>query len=263
MEYKEELVPHYEGIVNTLKDIGYNNKYDLKNFEGTPKRCAKALNDLIWTPKKINEELNKSIVKDFPMPGDPGIVCTDCVVIGMCPHHLLPVFHQIYVGYLPLNNHTIIGTSKLIRIVDALAKRPILQEQLALDITATLYNGKYEDDEDINFSNMDEEELMEFAEDNNIDYDMGLDEDSLRIYLKKEWVLNKEEIEETGFNHFKTSGSFCIMGSLHSCMATRGVKSFSLVRESSMRGIFIHDRRVSNEAYEQIRLFPSNNFIFN
>lgn len=50
----------------------------------------------------------------------------------MCPHHLLPVEYNISVGYIP--HGKVLGISKLSRLVEVLAKRPVLQETLTHDI---------------------------------------------------------------------------------------------------------------------------------
>lgn len=201
-------------IVDHIKSLGYNSDEDLANFEDTPRRVAKAIEEFIVPLEEIRRELDKIVSTCFPMTGDPGIVIQDCVTVGMCPHHLLPVIHQMYIGYLPKNNGAILGMSKLIRIADVLSKRAILQEKLAIDITATLYNGHYDD----------------------------------------------AKTKPTGFPFIETEGALCVMGSLHCCMATRGVKSFSLAREVSLRGAFLHNKDLKDEAFRIISQFPSTQF---
>lgn len=204
----------YREVVEHIKSLGYTSEEDLANFEGTEDRMARALGEFILPKRAIKDGLTKILSKCFPMTGNTGIVIQDCVTIGMCPHHLLPVIHQMYVGYLPKDTGAILGMSKLIRIAELLSKRAILQEKLAIDITATLYNGCYDD--------------------------AGND--------------------PTGFPHIETAGAICVMGSLHSCMATRGVRSFSLAREVSLRGAFLHDKALKEEAFRIINQFPSTQF---
>lgn len=204
----------YREVVEHIKSLGYTSDEDLANFEGTEDRMARALGEFILPKRTIEDGLTKILSKCFPMTGDAGIVIQDCVTIGMCPHHLLPVIHQMYVGYIPKDNGAILGMSKLIRIADLLSKRAILQEKLAIDITATLFNGCYDD-------------------------------------------AGKNP---TGFPHIETAGAICVMGSLHSCMATRGVRSFSLAREVSLRGAFLHDKALKEEAFRIISQFPSTQF---
>lgn len=147
----EDLIKYYTEIINKIHDLGYKDEVDYKNMKDTPKRCAKSLNEFLWSKEDVKEEISKNVEVDFPIEGDPGIVAIDGVSIGVCPHHLLPVIYQFYVGYLPKNSNNIIGMSKLIRIPQILAKRPILQEQYVKDVTSVLH----EDENKTEFSGFD------------------------------------------------------------------------------------------------------------
>jgi len=207
----------YNDIIEYIKKMGYSSTEDLKNLKDTPQRCKKALKNYIWNTKKIKKNLKAYVKIGFPMPGDPGIMLTDCVTISICPHHLLPVVNQMYIGYMPIDNTKVIGLSKLVRIATVLSKRPVLQELLAIDIASALYDGKYSS-KDSNYKN--------------------------------------------GFPYFESLGSFCIMGSMHSCMFTRGVESFSLAREAKFRGIFLENMDIKQEVYSLIKTYPATSFLF-
>ncbi len=196
----------YSELVQALREKGYNTEADELNFKETPERCERAFHEFFWDKQTITDNLNRHLKSDFPMRGDCGIVIADCEVISMCPHHLLSVKYNIYVGYLPINNSKVLGTSKLVRICDTLARRPVLQEQLLKDITATLY-----------------------AEDNDSEFPM-----------------------------FESAGSFCIMNAQHSCMSTRGIKMNSSVRGASLRGAFLENDNLKDEAYKLCSMFRSN-----
>jgi GTP cyclohydrolase I len=51
----------------------------------------------------------------------------------MCCHHLLPIIGKAHFAYIPEEH--IVGLSKIPRLVDALAKRPQIQEKLTMEIT--------------------------------------------------------------------------------------------------------------------------------
>ncbi len=67
--------------------------------------------------------------------------CNNLVVIGgtyktLCAHHILPFFGRFIVGYIP--EKTIIGASKIPRVVDVHMRRLQSQEHLAHDIADTI-----------------------------------------------------------------------------------------------------------------------------
>ncbi|HEV2722176.1 MAG TPA: GTP cyclohydrolase I, partial [Thermoanaerobaculia bacterium] len=67
--------------------------------------------------------------------------CQNLVVVGgtyktLCAHHILPFFGQFIVGYIP--EKTIIGASKIPRVVEVHMRRLQSQEHLAHDIADTI-----------------------------------------------------------------------------------------------------------------------------
>jgi len=67
--------------------------------------------------------------------------CNNLVVIGgtyktLCAHHILPFFGRFIVGYIP--EKTIIGASKIPRVVEVHMRRLQSQEHLAHDIADTI-----------------------------------------------------------------------------------------------------------------------------
>lgn len=201
-------------LIESLMLKGYDTDEDKANFEETAVRVAKAYDELVLPKHTIKERLEDIMSKSFPMEGDAGIIIQDCITSSLCPHHLLPVIHQMYVGYLPKKGGQVLGISKLIRVADILSRRAILQEKLAIDITAALYNGYYDDD------------------------------------MK----------QPTEFPFIESEGSICVMASLHCCQSCRGVRSFSLAREVSLRGAFLKNTHVKEEAFSIIQQFPSKQF---
>ena len=55
-----------------------------------------------------------------------------------CEHHLLPIMGKAHIAYI--SNGTVVGLSKMNRIVDYFAKRPQVQERLTMQIVAELQN---------------------------------------------------------------------------------------------------------------------------
>jgi GTP cyclohydrolase IA len=62
-----------------------------------------------------------------------GIVSvTDIPLYSICAHHFLPFFGAAHIGYVP--RESLVGLSKITRVVDFLARRPQLQEDLTEEI---------------------------------------------------------------------------------------------------------------------------------
>lgn len=56
---------------------------------------------------------------------------------SLCEHHLLPVSGEAWVAYIP-DGKRVVGLSKIPRLVDALARRPHLQERMTAQIADSL-----------------------------------------------------------------------------------------------------------------------------
>lgn len=117
---------------NLIRSIGEDaSREGLKN---TPKRAAKAFQYLTKGYKDNIEEIVNDAI--FQTDNDEMIIVKDIELYSLCEHHLLPFFGRCHVGYLP--NHSIIGLSKVARIVDVFARRLQVQENLTKQIAETL-----------------------------------------------------------------------------------------------------------------------------
>jgi len=115
-------------ITELLTELGEDpNREGLKK---TPQRVAKMLTELTngyTTTRKetINEALFTEKIQNM-------IVLQDIELYSLCEHHLLPFFGKCHIGYIARD--TIIGVSKLARIVDRFSKRLQVQERLTEEI---------------------------------------------------------------------------------------------------------------------------------
>jgi GTP cyclohydrolase IA len=70
---------------------------------------------------------------------DEMIVLCDIPFYSMCEHHLLPFFGVANIGYIP--NGRVVGISKMARVVEAIARRPQLQERMTMQIADVMVRG--------------------------------------------------------------------------------------------------------------------------
>ena len=76
--------------------------------------------------------------KCFTEKYDEVVLVRDISFCSLCEHHLLPFMGKAHVAYLPAGK--VIGLSKLARVVEALARRPQVQERMTEDIANLLTN---------------------------------------------------------------------------------------------------------------------------
>lgn len=70
---------------------------------------------------------------------DDVVLVRDIDLVSMCEHHMAPIIGKVHVAYLP--NKRVVGLSKIVRVVDAFAKRLQVQERLTAEIADTIYEG--------------------------------------------------------------------------------------------------------------------------
>lgn len=119
-------------FIKELEDIFHIKLLDDPNFKDTPFRLSKS-----WILEKLRginskDEAHNILKTRFPTRY-PGMIFdgpTRCY--GICPHHFENIHYQIWFGYIP--NGKVIGLSKMVRLIELLAARPVLQEDLTMDI---------------------------------------------------------------------------------------------------------------------------------
>lgn len=124
-------------MIKGLEAMGMD--IDIGNFGGTPKRVGRAYYEIFAGCNNTAEQVQEILKTAFPCEGDVGMVVEGPITtFSMCPHHLLPVEYEIFVGYIPQENQGVLGLSKLARLAEVYSKRPVLQEQLGKDIVSAL-----------------------------------------------------------------------------------------------------------------------------
>jgi GTP cyclohydrolase IA len=107
------------------------------NREGlldTPKRVAKMYEEVF---SGLNEDPKQHFETIFSEDHEELVLVKDIPFYSMCEHHLVPFFGKAHVAYIPKNGR-VTGLSKLARAVEAVAKRPQLQERITSTIADSM-----------------------------------------------------------------------------------------------------------------------------
>ncbi len=125
---EESLNKMADSYRDLLLSIGENPERE--GLVKTPLRAAKSLDFLTHgyriDPKKI---LQSAL---FHENYRQIVVVKDIEIYSLCEHHLLPFFGKAHIGYIP--NGTVVGLSKIPRVVECFARRLQLQERLTAQI---------------------------------------------------------------------------------------------------------------------------------
>src|SRR5512140_2824978 len=110
-----------------------------ENVRDTPRRWAESLVTLTSGYDYTDVRKLTTLFRKACSVADEN--CQNMVVIGgtyktLCAHHILPFFGQFIIGYIP--DATIIGASKIPRIVEVHMRRLQSQEHLAHDVADTI-----------------------------------------------------------------------------------------------------------------------------
>jgi len=123
-----------KGMHYILRGLANDYGLDLTdvNFKDTPKRVSKMYAEIFAGIKNTDKQVDSILNSSFPSTSEGMIIAKNIRAYSICPHHFLPVDYVVDIGYIP--NGKVIGLSKLSRLVELLAKRPILQENLTEEI---------------------------------------------------------------------------------------------------------------------------------
>ena len=122
-----------ERIQENVKDILWTLAMDLEDdsIKGTPKRVAKMFVKEIFGGLHPDRKPTSSTFDNKYKYGEM-LVEKNITLYSTCEHHLLPIVGKAHIAYI--SNGTVVGLSKMNRIVDYFAKRPQVQERLTMQI---------------------------------------------------------------------------------------------------------------------------------
>jgi len=124
-------------ITESVKDILTTLGMDLTDdsLQGTPKRVAKSfVNELFMGLDPKNMPKASTFENNYKY-GEM-LVEKNIIVSSTCEHHLLPIIGRAHVGYI--SKGSVIGLSKINRMVEYYSKRPQVQERLTMQIVQSL-----------------------------------------------------------------------------------------------------------------------------
>ena len=125
---QEDIKIMSECYKSIIKVVGENP--ERQGLSKTPLRAAKAMQFLTHGYDLDPHKILKSAL--FKEDYKQIVIVKDIEIYSLCEHHLLPFFGKAHVGYIP--NGTIVGLSKIPRVVEAYARRLQLQERLTTEI---------------------------------------------------------------------------------------------------------------------------------
>ena len=98
---------------------------DREGLRETPSRVARMYTELF---SGLHEDPRVFLQKSFDEKYDEIVLVRDISFNSMCEHHMLPFMGKAHIGYLP--DGRVVGLSKLARVVEAVARRPQVQERM-------------------------------------------------------------------------------------------------------------------------------------
>jgi GTP cyclohydrolase I len=120
--------PLEDAVRTLLAEIGEDPDRD--GLRGTPGRVKRTLEQLTAGYRTDPDTLLQGAA--FDVEYDEMVVVRDIELYSLCEHHLIPFFGRAHVGYLPRG--TVIGLSKIPRVVDLFAHRLQIQERMTQQI---------------------------------------------------------------------------------------------------------------------------------
>ncbi|WP_339652022.1 GTP cyclohydrolase I FolE [uncultured Maribacter sp.] len=124
-------------IRENVRDIMLTLGLDLNDdsLKGTPNRVAKMYVNEIFAGLHPSRKPKASTFDNKYKYGEM-LVEKNITLYSTCEHHFLPIVGRAHVAYI--SNGTVVGLSKMNRVVDYYAKRPQVQERLNIQIVREL-----------------------------------------------------------------------------------------------------------------------------
>jgi GTP cyclohydrolase I len=129
----EKIAAIKEDVQHIMQTLGLDLKDD--SLKGTPTRVAKMFVQEIFSGLHPDRKPKASTFDNKYKYGEM-LVEKNITLYSTCEHHLLPIVGKAHIAYI--SSGTVVGLSKMNRIVDYFAKRPQVQERLTMQIVKEL-----------------------------------------------------------------------------------------------------------------------------
>lgn len=118
-----------EAVELILEAIGEDKARE--GLRDTPRRVAAMYSEVF---AGMGEDPREHLATCFTADEhDEMVLVKDISFYSMCEHHLLPFYGKAHIAYIPAEGK-IVGLSKLVRVIDTVARRPQLQERLTSSV---------------------------------------------------------------------------------------------------------------------------------
>ncbi len=108
---------------------------DREGLVETPARVARMCAEVFGG---LHEDPASHLVTRFEAHHDEMVMVRDVAFTSCCEHHLVAFQGQAHLAYIPNEDGSITGLSKLARVVDGYARRPQVQERLTTQVADAL-----------------------------------------------------------------------------------------------------------------------------
>ena len=125
-------LPRIEAAVREIL-LAVGEDPEREGLQDTPARVARMYAEMF---AGLHQEPRIHLRRVFNQKYDEMVLVKDIHFESMCEHHLLPFIGKAHVAYLP--NGKVVGLSKIPRVVEALSKRPQVQEKMTEDVADLL-----------------------------------------------------------------------------------------------------------------------------
>ncbi|MCL6598305.1 MAG: GTP cyclohydrolase I FolE [Alicyclobacillus macrosporangiidus] len=120
-----------EHVREILRLLGEDTTRD--GLVDTPLRVAKMYEEMLGGMRMDPESV---LSATFDETAQGPVIVSDITFYSLCEHHMVPFFGKAHVAYLP--SRTIVGISKIARLVDVFARRLQVQERMTEQIVDTI-----------------------------------------------------------------------------------------------------------------------------